>query len=305
MNDSVGTSVDLEAVRRDDEFLNALSVGGSVPPADRAEAELGSLLYSWRAETLAAPATPLALADVETAIAAQAAQTGGVAKRRSRMRHLRVASGAAAIAAVAAAGLLVLSGNSQPGDPLWNVKKVVFSEAAEQTEATVDAQTNLEQAEEALARGDVNEAKELVNSAEIRLRPVSDPEMRVRLDEWIRRLRGGGSTPLTATTTTTTTVTETTTTTTTTTPGIDALPPAESGPSTGETVTSTVTTTKPESSPTAPTTPTSPSSGSGSSSPSSSVSPTTSTVTATSTVTTTATSGTTRPSGVVSTTIGE
>ncbi|WP_155820923.1 anti-sigma-D factor RsdA [Gordonia hirsuta] len=196
-------------MRRDDEFLDALSAGGYLPPADDGEAHLGSLLYAWRAETLAPPPpAPLTLNDVDIALAAQNARAaqaadgtrpdrrataGGRDKQRNRGRHLRLLSGAAAITAVAAAGLLVLSENSQPGDPLWNVKKVVFSQAAAQTEATIDVQHGLERAEQALAAGDSAAAVALVNDAEANLKPVSDPETRERMETWIRRLRGEGS----------------------------------------------------------------------------------------------------------------
>ncbi|MFZ2509901.1 MAG: anti-sigma-D factor RsdA [Gordonia sp. (in: high G+C Gram-positive bacteria)] len=251
MIESDGPSVDLAAVRHDDEFLTALSTGGYARPLDGAEAELGELLYAWRAETLAAPANPLSLADVENAIAAEAARADSPAKRRStRMRHLRVLSGAAAIAAVAAAGLLVMSDNSQPGDPLWNVKKVVFSEAAAQTEATVDAQVNLERAEQALAHGDIDEATALVNSAEARLQPVSDPATRQRLEQWIRRLRGEGTTPPVAATTSTSVSTHV--------PGPEVLTTDESVPSTDEAATGTESTTPPETTSSATTTPTKP-----------------------------------------------
>ena len=55
---------------------------------------------------------------------------------------------------VAAAGLIVVSENAQPGDALWGVKSVVFSEQATQTQAMVDVQSNLEQAEAAVAAGE-------------------------------------------------------------------------------------------------------------------------------------------------------
>ncbi|WP_448222984.1 anti-sigma-D factor RsdA [Gordonia iterans] len=185
-------SVDLNAVRHDDEFLDALIVGSALPLSDAAERELGGLLFAWRTESLAAPApVQPTLADVEKAIAAQET----AAKRRAATRHLRLISGAAAITAVAAAGLLVLSENSQPGDPLWNVKKVVFAEEAKQTQATVDVQNNLERAEEALAAGDTGKAVELVDRAERDLRPVSDPATRERMQQWIKRLRDDDGQP--------------------------------------------------------------------------------------------------------------
>ena len=272
MNDDDSTSVDLNAVRRDDDFVNALAAGGYLPPADAEEAKLGDLLYAWRAEALAAPAEPLALSDVEHAIAMQAARAeqakavpddAARTRRTTRMRHLRVLSGAAAITAVAAAGLLVMSEHSQPGDPLWNVKKVVFSQAAAQTEAAVDAQSSLERAEAALASGDIGEANALVAAAEKRAQ-ASDPETRERMEQWIRRLRDESKPPVTTTTTTT--------------PSEDAGPIDETVPPTDDEVPNEPTTTEPSES-TEPTRPTTPSSSATSPKPTGSASSTVTTTT--------------------------
>ena len=187
MKDHGDNSVDLQAVRRDDEFLDALAAGGGLPPTDEGEAAVGALLFAWRTETLS-PAPPVhpTLADVDAALAAQEAER----KRQGFTRHLRLISGAAAITAVAAAGLLVLSENSEPGDPLWNVKKVVFAEQAQQTQATVNVQNHLERAEAALAAGDTVAVTSLVQKAEQELRPVNEGATRERMEQWIQRLRG-------------------------------------------------------------------------------------------------------------------
>ncbi|GAA4757266.1 anti-sigma-D factor RsdA [Gordonia alkaliphila] len=182
-------SVDISAVHHDDEFLQALIEGTALPgdgPVDPAEAELGALLFAWRTEALAAPmpAEPT-LDDVEQAIA----DTDNDRKRQAVSRHLRMISGAAAITAVAAAGLLVLSENSQPGDPLWNVKKVVFADEAQQTQAAFDVQNGLERAETALSEGQVSEASDFVDRAERALEPVQDADTRTRMQQWITRLR--------------------------------------------------------------------------------------------------------------------
>lgn len=177
--------VDLNAVHHDDDFLNALIEGRALPDPDPAEQRLGALLFAWRTETLAEP-IPVEprLPDVEQAIAVAEAER----KRRATARHLRLISGAAAITAVAAAGLLVLSENSQPGDPLWNVKKVVFAESAKQTQATVDVQNTLERAEVAMAAGDTTGATVLVRKAQEDLKPVHDKATRERMQQWIQRL---------------------------------------------------------------------------------------------------------------------
>ncbi|GAA3965896.1 anti-sigma-D factor RsdA [Gordonia caeni] len=186
MKDHGENSVDLQAVRRDDEFLDALAAGGGLPPADEGEAAVGSLLFAWRTEALAPP-PPVhpTLADVDAALAAQAAER----KRQGFTRHLRLISGAAAITAVAAAGLLVLSENSEPGDPLWNVKKVVFAEQAQQTQATINVQNHLERAEAARAAGDTVAVASLVEQAEHELRPINEGATRERMEQWIQRLR--------------------------------------------------------------------------------------------------------------------
>ncbi len=184
--DPSGAHVDLTAVHRDDLFLDELSEGYSLPDPDRDEQLLSALMNAWREEVLAAPVpvTPT-LADVEHAIAADAERR----RRANTSRRLRIIAGAAAITAVAAAGLLVLSENSQPGDPLWNVKKVVFAEQAQQTQATVNVQSSLEQAETALAAGDTARAAVLVAQARMELDPVHDPATRDRMSQWIRRLQ--------------------------------------------------------------------------------------------------------------------
>ncbi|MCK0439928.1 anti-sigma-D factor RsdA [Gordonia alkaliphila] len=182
-------SVDISAVHHDDEFLQALIEGTALPgdgPVDPAEAELGALLFAWRTEVLAVPmpAEPT-LEDVEQAVA----DTDNDRKRQAVSRHLRMISGAAAITAVAAAGLLVLSENSQPGDPLWNVKKVVFADEAQQTQAAFDVQNGLERAETALSEGEISDASDLVDQAERELESVQDADTRTRMQQWIARLR--------------------------------------------------------------------------------------------------------------------
>lgn len=184
---------DMDAVRRDDEFLEAL-IGGRAPDGlDVGEQRLAALLHGWRTELLAAPLPEHpTLVDVEVAIAAEEAVRAEAERaetQRGAVRHLRLLAGAAAITAVAAAGLMVLSENSQPGDPLWNVKKVVFAQAAQQTQATVDVQDSLERAEAAIASGDIVAARELIDEAERDLKPVDDTATRDHMEAWIQRLR--------------------------------------------------------------------------------------------------------------------
>ncbi|WAC54734.1 anti-sigma-D factor RsdA [Gordonia sp. SL306] len=178
--------IDMTSVHVDDEFIDALSQDLPVPTHDDTEYQLAELLSGWRHETLTAPLPELPTVDeVEAAIAA----TERARRGRGVIRHLRVASGAAAIVVIAGAGLTVLAEGSSPGDPLWGVKRVVFSEAASQTQASMDVQSNLEKAEAAMAAGDPEQAAELIAKAQKDLGPVRDNETLNRMKDWIERLR--------------------------------------------------------------------------------------------------------------------
>ncbi|WP_273489877.1 anti-sigma-D factor RsdA [Gordonia otitidis] len=180
------TPVDISAVQFDDAFLDALSRDVPTPTRDDAEYELAGLLSAWRHESLAEP-LPLgpSVAEVEKAIAAQ----GPSARARTVVRTLRIVAGAAAVAVVAAAGLTVMSQGSEPGDPLWGVKKVVFAQAASETQAAYDVRSNLEKAEAELAAGNTQAAESLIAKAQSSMGPVRDSSTRTHMDEWIGRLR--------------------------------------------------------------------------------------------------------------------
>ncbi|MGI6795681.1 MULTISPECIES: anti-sigma-D factor RsdA [Gordonia] len=178
--------IDVGAVHHDDEFIDDLAAGRAARIGDDAEYRLAGLLAQWRAESLAGPvpSTPT-IADIETAIARanERERRGGLARR------LRVVSGAAAILAVAGAGLLVLSEGSQPGDPLWSVKQVVFSEQAQQTQSRMNAEQNIAEAKKALAAGDTVKARELIAKAEKDIGPLKDKSEADQLRSLIEDVR--------------------------------------------------------------------------------------------------------------------
>lgn len=189
--------LDMNAVHADDEFIEALVRGMPVTTHNDAEYQLAAMLAGWRHEALSEPAPEFpSVDDVERAIIASQPRPA-----RKAIRHLRLASGAAAVVVVAIAGLTVLSQGASPGDPLWGVKKVVFAEQASQTQAASDAQQNLERAEAAMARGETAEAQALVDKAAQNLAPVRDQQTRKQMDDWINRLRA--SAPKTTVSTTT------------------------------------------------------------------------------------------------------
>ena len=98
--------LDFNALREDEAFIDALARDMPVLTGDDAEYRLAVLLSGWRRDTLSEPLPPLpGIDEIEHAIAASEPP-----RRGSRaMRHLRVVSGAAAVAVVAAAGLIVVA----------------------------------------------------------------------------------------------------------------------------------------------------------------------------------------------------
>ena len=97
-------------------------------------------------------------------------------------------AGAAAAIAVVVGGLVAFSYDSAPGDPLWSVKSVVFSEQADSTVAQIETTSKLEQAEELIASGDVDGARALLDGAAASTGSVINPAQRSDLEIWMQRL---------------------------------------------------------------------------------------------------------------------
>ncbi|EME18161.1 anti-sigma-D factor RsdA [Rhodococcus triatomae] len=182
-----GEPFDLAAVQRDDALIDALASGGDVPTATAEEYRLAALLAGWRAEIVepALPAGPT-LDEVAAAVDAEIARER--APKRGSLHLLRPVAGAAAAIAVVMAGLTVGSYNAQPGDPLWRVKEVVFTERANSTVASIDTTNNLEEAERMLRSGDSQGAMAVLESASKRVGSVSDAAKRDELNAWYDRL---------------------------------------------------------------------------------------------------------------------
>ncbi|MCK8615975.1 anti-sigma-D factor RsdA [Gordonia sp. C13] len=189
-----GESLDLSEVGFDENFLEALAHDVPVPTRDDTEYELAELLSGWRNDVVSTPVPELvSVDDVERAIES----TERASRGRRMVRHLRVVSGAAAIVIVAAAGLTVMSEGSQPGDPLWGVKQVVFAEAASETKAAYDVRGNLERAEAAIAAGDTAAAASFIAKAQNSMGPMRDKDTRQEMSDWMNRLRAGAGLPST------------------------------------------------------------------------------------------------------------
>jgi len=180
--------VNVAAVRRDDALIDAIAGGGPVATDSPEQYELALLLTNWRADIVATPMpTGPLLDDVIAAIDASDARSARSAAR-SKLRLLRPIAGAAAAIAVVMGGATIFSYNAAPGDPLWSVKSVVFSQQADSTVAQIDTASQLQEAERLIAAGDAEAAKNLLEGAADRSGGVRDADMRNELDVWRAKL---------------------------------------------------------------------------------------------------------------------
>ncbi|MEJ3653979.1 anti-sigma-D factor RsdA [Actinomycetes bacterium KLBMP 9759] len=180
--DQLDEPVDLVAVQADDELINALAAGMAVSAPGfggyDADDHVAAILAAWRAEVESEPLPELV--DIDTAIAT--IQKG--ARPRSRgIRHLAPVAAAAAFVVLAMGGLSVGSYNAQPGDALWGVSKVLYSERADSVEAAARVQDRIDNAKKALLNGDPLLAAQELAEAEQDLAAIRPEEGHEELSE--------------------------------------------------------------------------------------------------------------------------
>ncbi|MEJ2865933.1 anti-sigma-D factor RsdA [Actinomycetospora flava] len=183
--DLVDGPVDLAAVRADDALIDALA-GGAGAAGDTGaygfggtdDDRLAAILAAWRADIEADPMPELVTLDE----AAEAVAAGHESRDRLRSRGRRRMpfAIAAVAAAVACAGLTVAVHGAMPGDTLWGVSKVFFSERAQGVERVEEVRNRIEAANGALARGDTQTARRELAQANIAIPQVA-PEQRAPL----------------------------------------------------------------------------------------------------------------------------
>ena len=123
-------------------------------------------------------------ADMDAIVAAVNQEVGARDARVTgghKLRLVRPIAGAAAAVALVVGGMTAVSYGAQPGDPLWKVKEVVFSDQASSTVANSDATADLDQAEQLIANGNVAEAKTYLDRASARVGDVKDDAARQEL----------------------------------------------------------------------------------------------------------------------------
>lgn len=168
--------VDIAAVRSDDALIDAIASDGPVRTDSPEEFQLASLLADWRADLLAEPMP--AGPDLDTVFAAVNQEIGARqvrvgASSRGRLRLVRPLLGAAAALAVVFGGVTAFSYSAAPGDPLWRVKEVVFSEQAQST-VVARADDDLVAAQNLLDAGNPEQARARLEQASATASQVND-----------------------------------------------------------------------------------------------------------------------------------
>ncbi|MGW3471913.1 anti-sigma-D factor RsdA [Saccharopolyspora sp. NPDC000995] len=164
--------IDLSALQADDALLDVL--GGTNPDvaaqADDERPSLEALLVAWRQEIDAAPIGDLV--DVETAASAIAA--GNRPHRRLKRRHLVPVATAAAVLMITFTGVGVAARDAQPGDMLWGVAQVLYTDHTRAVVAASSAREDLNTAEGAIEQGNRTAAEAALRSAQEQMRGVDD-----------------------------------------------------------------------------------------------------------------------------------
>ncbi|WP_446209705.1 anti-sigma-D factor RsdA [Micromonospora sp. IBSANI012] len=191
-----GAQLDLGTVTRDDLLLDALGRGEEGTDGD----DLAAMLATWRAD-LTADVDETAASGRFPAVGTHAdgrggadlrsgpydARAGRVRPRRPRPWALRLAAAVAAVL-VLATGLGVGSKNAGPTSPLWSLTKVLHPEQA----AVRTVEQSIARARDAVATGQLDEARHWIDQAQQDLNSVADPveadRLRAEIDAVLRDL---------------------------------------------------------------------------------------------------------------------
>jgi hypothetical protein len=164
-------AIDLALVHADDEYLDMLS-GAGLNDGDHgfggfADDHLTELLMTWRREVDSVPIGDL----VDTKLATVTVHAARVQRKR-RPRLLVPIAAAAAVLAIAFAGIGLAARDAQPGDTLWALTKVLYADHARSVEAAQAVKDDLAQAKAALTDGDIDVAKSKLEDAHAALPTV-------------------------------------------------------------------------------------------------------------------------------------
>ncbi|WP_406688678.1 anti-sigma-D factor RsdA [Saccharopolyspora sp. ID03-671] len=205
LDDFSDEPIDLAALQEDDLLLDAL--GGTnpdVPASADGAPSLEELLVAWRQDVDSAPIGDLV--DTDTAVAAIA--EAGRPRSFLRRRHLVPVATAAAVLMITFTGVGVAARDAQPGDMLWGVAQVLYTDHTRAVQAAASARTDLDTAESEVDRGNRLAAEEALRSAKEHMAKVDAEnglsELKAAHESLTKRIdRGTGGSSQTSTPTTT------------------------------------------------------------------------------------------------------
>ncbi|MGH3945244.1 MAG: anti-sigma-D factor RsdA [Pseudonocardiaceae bacterium] len=175
---------DLAAVQADDVLLDMLGSAGRIPGnVSDIDGELTRVLEAWRREVHAD--SDRLLVDADTALAVISA-----ARRPSRRRNpiFGPVAAAAAVMVIAFSSVGLLAKSAQPGDNLWGVTEVLYSDYARSVETAASVRTELEQARTALRQGKPEQAKASLDRVQKQLPVIAEAEGKTDLTTQHREL---------------------------------------------------------------------------------------------------------------------
>lgn len=181
--------VDVVQVRADDALIAALAGADDLRVDDPIDERLAGLLRSWRDDVHDnEPQLPLVDAGAATAAMVTAPRP------RRRQNVFGPWATAAAVLLIAFVGFGMAARDAQPGDALWNVTRVLYSEKAKSVEAAVTVRTRLDEADRLIKTGNVTAAMFALEEARTKL-PVIQAEdgqqaLATRTEELLAELVG-------------------------------------------------------------------------------------------------------------------
>ena len=161
---------DLAALQADDALLDMIGSGEHIP--SDSDDELTRVLAAWRREVHAEPVKELV--DTSTALAVIRAAARRPARRGNPV-YGSVAA-AAAVLVIAFSGVGLVAKSAQPGDHLWGVTQVLYSDYARSVETAAAVRTELNDAKVALNQGHPERARAALAHVQQQLPVIGESE---------------------------------------------------------------------------------------------------------------------------------
>jgi hypothetical protein len=161
---------DLAALQADDALLDLIGSGRHIP--SDSDDELTRVLSAWRREVHAEPVRHLV--DTSTAMAVIRAAARRPARRRNPVYGS--AAAAAAVLVIAFSGVGLVAKSAQPGDHLWGVTQVLYSDYARSVETAAAVRTELNEAKVALNQGQPERARAALAHVQQQLPVIGESE---------------------------------------------------------------------------------------------------------------------------------